>query len=194
MFEFYRKSQFEEKFTKLSEIKDKKSNEYFFSYMMIILSYGRPVRLSEFGYDEGRKLYKKWLDGEELSREECILVGFLLTDISVLDEDSIMVNDLRTIYNQMITKHKPDFAYLQEFGQKHLLDCGYVENNPHYMQTIEQMFTTDMVLPDSDHVRMINTGEMPIYDDVKVCPYCGKQFGEDVEQLFKHVKSEHDKK
>ena len=35
---------------------------------------------------------------------------------------------------------------------------------------------------------------MTIYDELKVCPYCGKQFSDDVELLFKHVKSEHDKK
>ena len=133
-------------------------------------------------------------ENRELTREESILVGFLLTDICVLDKDSKMMEDLKTIYNQMVTKHKPDFAYLQEFGQKHLLEGGHVEPNPHYMQTVEQMFTIDRVLTDAEQVRMINTGEMPIYDEVKVCPYCGKQFGDDVELLFKHVKTEHDKK
>ena len=81
MFEFYKKLQFEEKFIEIEKMSDKNSNNYFFKYMMIILSFGRPLRMSEYGYDEGRKLYKKWLDGEELSREECILLGFLLTDI-----------------------------------------------------------------------------------------------------------------
>lgn len=195
MREFYSKSEFEDRFTEVEKIKDNRSNEYFFKYMMIILSYGRTIRLSHYGYDEGKKLYQKWKeDKEELSREENILLGFLLSDMAVLDEDSIIVKDLKLVYNQMITEYKPDFQYLQEFGKNHLVQKGYMESNPNYMQTVENMFTTDMVLPDPEQIRMITTGEMPIYDDIKVCPYCGKQFGDDVELLFKHVKATHDKK
>jgi len=105
-----------------------------------------------------------------------------------------MMEDLNKVYNQMIAQYKPDFQYLQDFGQKFLLGAGHVESNPHYMESVSKMFTTDYVLQDAEQVRMINTGEMPIYDKVKVCPYCGKQFGDDVELLFKHVKAEHDKK
>ena len=195
MINFYKKSQFEEKFTEVEKIEDKNSMEYFFKYMMLIISFGKAIRLSEYGYKEGVRLYKQWSDEEEdLTREESMLIGFLLSDISIIECDLKIADDLKIIYNQMITKYKPDFAYLQEFGQNYLLQGGYVEPNPHYMQTVNQMFTTDMVLPDPEQILMIQSGEMPIYDDIKVCPYCSKQFGTDVELLFKHVKAEHGKK
>jgi len=192
---FYNREEFEDRFVEVEKILDKKSNEYFFKYMKIILSFGRPVRMSEYGYEEGLKLYEKWKKGEELSREEIILIGFMMSDICVLEESPKMMEDLNQMYNQMVTKYKPDFQYLQNFGQKHLLEGGYVESNPYYMHTVEQMFTTDYILPSSEQIRMITTGEMPIYEDVRVCPYCGKQFERDsVEDLFKHVKAEHSKK
>ena len=194
MREFYTKDQFEEKLAEIEGM-DKKSDDYFFKYMKIIISFGKPIRLTEKGYNEGFRLYEKWKeDKESLTREENILAGFLLSDIAVLESDDKMSRDLQLIYNQMVTTYKPDFHYMQDFGQNHLLEDGYVGSNPNYMVTVEQMFTQDYVIPSDDQVHMINTGEMPIYDDVKVCPYCGKQFGADVELLFKHVKSEHSKK
>ena len=195
MIKHYKKSEFEEKFSEVEGI-DKKTEEFFFKYMMLIMSFGRPVRLSQRGYDKGMELYKKWKeDKESLTREENMLLGFVLSDISVMEENKQMMSDLGTIYNQMVTKYKPDFQYMQEFSQKHILELGCAESNPNYMLTVEQMFTKDFVLPNAEQMRMVTTGEMPIYDDVKACPYCGKQFGKDsVEDLFKHVKSEHDKK
>ena len=201
MIEFYTKDQFEEKLAEVEAMKTKKGDDYFFKYMKIILSFGKPIRLTENGYKEGIHLHEKWQTWyycedkqKKLTREENILAGFLLSDIAVLEESDSMSRDLQLIYNQMVTMYKPDFQYMQDFGQNHLLKRGYVESNPNYMVTVEQMFTQDYVIPDAEHSRMINTGEMPIYEDVKVCPYCGKQFGDDVELLFKHVKSEHDKK
>ncbi len=173
---------------------DKKTNEYFLKYMKMIVTFGRPVRISEKGFKTGLELYAKWKKGEGLDREENMLIGFLLSDICVLQENTQMMYDLNTLYNQMVTTYKPDFQYLQDFGQRYLLEAGHVESNPHYMEAVSNMFTTDYVLQDSDQMRMVNTGEMPIYDKVKACPYCGKQFGEDSELLFKHVKANHDKK
>ncbi len=195
MIPFYKRDEFEEKFSEIEGMTDRKTNEYFLKYMKMIVTFGRPVRISEKGFKTGLELYAKWKKGEELTREENMLVGFLLSDICVLQENAQMMYDLNDLYNQMVTKYKPDFQYLQDFGQKFLLEAGYVESNPHYMETVAQMFTTDYVLQDAEQIRMINTGEMPIYDKVKVCPYCGKQFGDgDAELLFKHVKAEHDKK
>lgn len=194
MIPFYKRDEFEDRFAEIERTTDKKTNEYFLKYMKMIVTFGRPVRISEKGFKTGLELYAKWKNREELTREEIILVGFLLSDICVLQENPAMMEDLNVLYNQMVTQYKPDFQYLQEFGQKHLLEAGYVESNPHYMEPVSQMFTTDYVLQDDEQMRMVNTGEMPIYDKVKVCPYCGKQFGEDSELLFKHVKDEHDKK
>lgn len=197
---FYTKDQFEEKLAEVEGM-DRKSTNYFFKYMKIITSFGKAIKLSDKGYNEGVRLYEKWKawhymkdELRMLTREENILAGFLLSDIAILESDEKMSEDLQVIYNQMVTTYKPDFQYMQDFGQNHLLERGYVESNPNYMVTVEQMFTQDYVIPDAEHSRMIDTGEMPIYDDVKVCPYCGKQFGNDVELLFKHVKSNHDKK
>lgn len=190
----YKREEFEERFSELEKMPDKKANEFFFKYMKIVISFGRPIRITERGYEKGLELYERWKKEEEFTREENILIGFMLSDICILEENAGMMEDLNTMYNQMITKYNPDFQYLQEFGQKYLIQGGFVESNPHYMQMVEQMFTTDYILPDADQVRMIDTGEMPIYDKVKVCPYCGKQFGNDAELLFKHVKAEHSKK
>jgi len=83
---------------------------------------------------------------------------------------------------------------MQEIS-KLFVNLGYVESNPNYMDTVNQMFVKECVEPNPEQMRMITTGEMPIYDEVKVCPYCGKQFtDEEVEELFKHVKAEHSKK
>lgn len=194
MIPFYTKQEFEDKFSELELMPNKKSTDFFLKYMKMIISFGRTIRISEKGYKKGLELYERWKKGEELTREENMLIGFMLSDICVLEENTSMMADLNEMYNQMVTRYKPDFQYLQDFGQKYLLQAGMVESNPHYMQTVEQMFTTDYILPDAEQMRMINTGEMPIYDKVKVCPYCGKQFGDDAELLFKHVKAEHGKK
>lgn len=194
MIPFYKRDEFEDRFAEIERTADKKTDTYFLKYMKMIVTFGRPVRISEKGFKTGLELYAKWKKGEELTREENMLIGFLLSDICVLQENAQMMYDLNKLYNQMVTQYKPDFQYLQDFGQRYLLEAGYVESNPHYMEAVSKMFTTDYVLQDAEQVRMINTGEMPIYDKVKVCPYCGKQFGDDVELLFKHVKAEHDKK
>ncbi len=191
---FYTQDEFEDRFAEVESM-DKTTAEHFFKYMKLIISFGRTIRISEKGYAKGLELHKKWRDGEKLTRNESILVGFMVSDISVLEEDTKMMEDLNQMYNEMITTYKPDFQYMQDFGTKHLLEDGYVESNPHYMETMEQMFANDLIFPDAEHMKMITTGEMPIYGDVKACPYCNKQFGKDnVEDLFKHVKDEHDKK
>jgi len=139
----YKREEFEERFSELEKMPDKKADEFFFKYMKIVISFGRPIRITERGYEKGLELYERWKKEEEFTREEHILIGFMLSDICVLEEDTDMMQDLNTMYNQMITKYNPDFQYLQEFGQKYLIQAGFVESNPHYMQMVEQMFTTD---------------------------------------------------
>ncbi len=191
---FYTQEEFEDRFAEV-ETMDKTTAEHFFKYMKLIISFGRVIRISKKGYEEGLELYKRWKDGEKLTRKESILVGFMISDISVLEENANMMEDLNQMYNEMVTTYKPDFQYMQDFGTKYLLEEGYVESNPHYMETMEKMFATDMIFPDAEHMKMITTGEMPIYEDVKACPYCNKQFSKDnTEDLFKHVKDEHDNK
>ena len=188
----YTRDQFEEKFTELEKL-DKHTDEHFCKYMKLMISFGRATIITEKGIKKGKELYKKWKSGKELTREENMACGFLVSDISVLEDNHEMMTALHEIYNDMVVKHKPDFGYLQSFGRDHMVEVGYTEPNPKYMETMEQMFIADHVANDPEQINMINSGEMPIYDKVKACPYCGKSFRE-VELLFKHVKSEHDKK
>ena len=195
MIDFYKREEFEKRFSELQSIENKESDNYFFKYMKIVLSFGLPVRISERGYDRCTNLYKKWKDGEKLGREEMMTLGFALSDIAIFEENREMIEDLSVIYNQTITKYNPDFSYVQNFGKKHLVELGYSESNPNYMQTIELMFAKDFVFSDPSRMKMIQTGVMPLYDDIKVCPYCAETFTEkNVEELFKHVKDEHGKK
>jgi len=173
MKEFYTKDQFEEKLSEIEGMKDKKSDDYFFKYMKIVMSFGKKIRLSDKGYKEGIHLYEKWKtwyytndEQKKLTREESISAGFLLSDIAVLESDDKLSKDLHLIYNEMVTTYKPDFQYMQDFGQNHLLKLGYMESNPNYMVTVEQMFTKDYVIPDPEQVHMIKTGEMPILDSI----------------------------
>lgn len=194
MIDLYKKFQFEDKMSELELIEDRTSNEYFFKYMKIIISFGKEDRLTDYGYKRGEELYAKWKKGEELKREEMMNLGLLLSDICIIDQDYTMQSDITKIYNQTMTKYKPDLAYIQAVS-KLFPNLGFTESNPNYMDVVHQMFIKECIEPSPEQMRMVTSGEMPIYTDVKVCPYCNKQFGEaNVEDLFKHVKAEHDKK
>lgn len=158
----YTKGQFEEKFSELEKL-DNKSEEYFYKYMKFIISFGRATIITEKGIKRGKELYEKWEKGEELTREENITCGFLLSDICILEDDVKMVIDVGELYDEMITKHKPDFGYIQSFCQDYMLEVGNTEPNPKYMKTVEQMFLTDHVMNDPAQLDMIDTGKMPKY-------------------------------
>lgn len=192
--DLYKKSEFEDKMSELELIEDRASDEYFFKYMKIIISFGKEDRLTDYGYKRGQELYTKWKKGEELKREEMMNLGLLLSDICIINQDHTMQSNITKIYNQTMTKYKPDLSYMQEMS-KLFTNLGFTESNPNYMDTVHQMFVKECVESSPEQMRMVTTGEMPIYDEVKVCPYCGKQFAnKEVEELFKHVKAEHSKK
>ena len=187
----YTRKQFEEKFTELEKL-DKQSEEYFYKYMRFLISFGRAMIITEKGVEKGKELYEKWKRGEELAREENMLCGFLCSDICILEEDEQMLIDVGELYEQMITKHKPDFGYLQSFCQEYVLQAGFTEPNPRYMETIERMFITDHIVNNPIQLHMINSGEMPLFKEIKICPYCGDEFNE--KDLYKHVNTTHEKK
>jgi len=185
----YTKDQFEEKFTELEKL-DKHTDEYFYKYMKFMISFGRATIITERGIEKAKELYEKWKKGEELTREENLTCGFLLSDVCILEYDHNLTEAVGDLYEEMLDKHKPDFGYIQSFCQDFMLQSGCIEPNPRYMGTIEQMFIHDHVTNDPARTNMIETGEMPRYDKAEICPYCGKQF----EDLFKHVNFEHKKK
>lgn len=189
---YYNRSQLRDKLDELNLIKDKNSDEYFFKYMKIIYSFGRDKILTEYGINKGRELYDKWIRGETLNREDILLLGFLVSDICIIDGDEKKLKDLNTIYYQTITLYKPDFEYMRAFANTTMPQKGYSKLNENYMPHIEQMYLNEHVITDPEQMSMINTGRMSI-DNLKICPYCAKEFVE-VEHLFKHVKKLHSKK
>ncbi len=158
----YTRGQFEEKFTELEKL-DKHSEEYFYKYMKFIISFGRATIITEKGVEKGKELFEKWKKGEELTREENMTCGFLLSDICILEDNIEMVMAVGELYEEMIEKHKPDFGYIQSFCQDYMLKTGNTEPNPKYMKTVEQMFLTDHVINDPTQLNMIDTGKMPKY-------------------------------
>lgn len=181
-------------FIELESIKDKSTDDYFYKYMKIIYSFGKERRLTQKGIEKCKELYQKWKKGEILGREDILILGFLLSDVCILEASNEKISDLVTVYNQTMTKYNPDFDYMNEFTLITLLEKGYSEVNKDYMPEIEEMYLRDFVLPDEEQVEMISTGKMPM-DDIKKCPYCGIDFGnEEIEVLFKHVKDTHGKK
>lgn len=191
---YYDRKQLKELFEELESIEDKSTDDYFYKYMKIIYSFGKERRLTEKGIEKCKKLHQKWKKGETLEREDLFALGFLLSDVSVLEGDQSKINDLVKIYNQTISTYHPDFDYMNQFALNLLTTKGYSEVNKQYMPEIEEMYLRDLVLPDKEQIEMISTGKMPI-DDIKTCPYCGKDFKyKSVELLFKHVNAMHRKK
>lgn len=191
---YYTKKEYKQKIDELKSIKDKSTDDYYFKYMKVVYSFGRIRRLTKKGIDKGRELHKKWLKGEKMGRKDILLLGFLLSDICVLDGNMKIVRDLKTVYEQTITAYKPDFDYMSEFAKTILPEKGYSEMNTEYMESVEQMFLNDYVYSEPEQVTMIHSGVMPL-DELKVCPYCSKDFAKtNVEDLFKHVKENHGKK
>lgn len=181
-------------FLELELIKDKSTDDYFYKYMKIIYSFGKERRLTQKGIEKCEELYQRWKKDEILEREDILVLGFLLSDVCVLEASDEKINDLVTIYDQTIITYNPDFDYMNEFALITLLEKGYSEVNENYMPEVEEMYLRDLVLPDDEQVTMISTGKMPI-DDIKSCPYCKKDFSsEGIEVLFKHVKEKHGKK
>jgi len=92
--DLYKKSEFEDKMSELELIKDRSSDEYFFKYMKIIISFGKEDRLTDYGYQRGKELYTRWKKGEELKREEMMNLGLLLSDICIIDQDYTIQSDI----------------------------------------------------------------------------------------------------
>ena len=181
-------------FIELESIKDKSTDDYFYKYMKIVYSFGKERRLTQKGIEKCEELYQMWKKDGILEREDILVLGFLLSDICVLEASDEKINDLVTIYNQTMMKYNPDFDYMNQFALVTLLEKGYSEVNKDYMPEIEEMYLRDLVLPDEEQVEMISTGKMPM-DDIKKCPYCSKDFSnEEPDVLFKHVKDTHEKK
>jgi hypothetical protein len=156
----YTKDQLEEKMSELEHI-DKRSIEFFFKYMKIVISLGRPTRISEYGVLEGKKLYKRWLNKEELTRHEEITIGFLISEISVLEENEEMLKHVHDMYDNMTKKYKPDVDYMVNFVGNVLIGKKYLESNPNYMQTIENMFVIDEIVPSNELKGLYDGDKMP---------------------------------
>lgn len=160
----YTKDQLEEKLSELDHV-DKRSLEYFFKYMRVVISFGRPTRISEYGVLEGKKLYKRWLNKEELTRHEEITIGFLISEISVLEENEEMLKHVHDMYHNMTRKYKPDVDYMVNFVGNVLIEKKYLESNPNHMQAIENMFVVDEIVPSDKLMGLYEGKKMPEFRD-----------------------------
>jgi len=191
---YHDRKELKDLFVELESIEDKSTDDYFYKYMKIVYSFGKERRLTQKGIEKCEELYQQWKKGEILKREDILMLGFLLSDVCVLEGSEKKTTDLVKIYNQTMTTYNPDFDYMNQFVMTVLPEKGYSEVNKDYMPEIEEMYLRDFVLPDKEQNTMISTGAMPI-DDIKTCPYCGMDFSNaNVEALFKHVKNTHRKK
>lgn len=191
---YHSKEQIKELLADLESTVDKSTDEYFNKYMKIVYSFGKEMRLTQKGIERCEELYQKWLKGEVLEREDLLILGFLLSDVSVLEQNKTKIHDLVTIYNQTIIAYNPDFDYMNQFVNTVLPAKGYSEVNKEYIPEIEEMYLRDFVITDKEQIEMLSTRQMPI-SDLKVCPYCKEDFSNaGIEALFKHVKDTHGKK
>jgi len=169
---------------------NKQTLEYFFDYMKIIMSFGKPHMLTLKGLDYAKNLLERWKNKEELKRDEIMCLGVLGTELIVLQKNHELLKEVHKYYEEMLKKYNPDFAYMQHFTQIEMFNRGYIQDNPNYKKTIENMFMNDVVNKDPDHQAMIKTGIMPRSPDIKkpICPYCATEFDDNI-KLSNHVKT-----
>ncbi len=169
---------------------DRQTLEYFFDYMKIIMSFGKPHMLTVKGLDYAKNLLKRWQDKEDLTRDEIMCLGVLGTELIVLQKNQKLLQEVHKYYDEMLKKYNPDFAYMQHFTQIEMFNRGYIQDNPNYKKTIETMFMHDVVDKDPEHQEMIKSGKMPRQPSIvkPVCPYCSTEFDDNI-SLSKHVKT-----
>lgn len=169
---------------------DKQTLEYFFDYMKLVMSFGKPHRLTTKGIEYAKKLLQRWKDKDTLTRDEIMCIGVLGTELIVLEKNMSMLKEVHKYYEEMLRKYNPDFAYMQNFTQIEMFNRGYIEDNKNYKKTVENMFMHDVVDRDPEHQRMIKKGVMPRGPDIAkpVCPYCATEFSDNI-SLSEHVKA-----
>ena len=168
---------------------DKQTLEYFFDYMKLVMSFGKPHILTTKGIDYARNLLQRWKNKDTLTRDEVMCLGVLGTELIVLEKNMSMLEEVHKYYEEMLRKYNPDFAYMQNFTQIEMFNRGYIEDNPNYKKVVENMFMHDVVDRDPEHQRMIKKGVMPRGPDISkpVCPYCTTEFDDNI-SLSNHVK------
>ena len=107
--------------------------------MKVVCSFGKERILTEDGINEGRRLFNKI---EPLNRQELMTCVFVMTEISILEEDfdDAKTKKLKAMFNYMNEKYSPDDSYLKEYAQEHLMELGFVRVNPHYIPEIQKHF------------------------------------------------------
>ena len=189
MFEYIKKENFEKEMQKL-ETFPKDSEDWFFQHMKLTLSFGSGVILTQKGYDYGVNIAEKIKKDEKLTREEIMRFGFIASQMTIMEEPE-KLEYVNNIYQKMLDEYKPDLSYLQELVQYQMVEEGYMEENPNYMQTVAIMFNRDFKERDTPVKRMVETNEMPpAYNSLQKCPYCSLGF-EKVETLMTHVQEDH---
>jgi len=111
---------------------NKQTLEYFFDYMKIIMSFGKPHMLTLKGLDYAKNLLERWKNKEELKRDEIMCLGVLGTELIVLllQKNHELLKEVHKYYEEMLKKYNPDFAYMQHFTQIEMFNRGYIQDNP----------------------------------------------------------------
>ena len=104
--------------------------------MKLICSFGKPYILTAYGIKKGKKY---WNQHKELSRNELMLMIFVMTELSML-RDNVDVDKLAYFFNIMNKKYAPDDDYLQHYAQEYLLHEGIVKENPNFLKLMKSDF------------------------------------------------------
>src|SRR3989304_4833640 len=166
---YHDRKELKDLFVELESIEVKSRGDFFYKHRKNVYAFGKERRLTQKGIEKCEELYQQWKKGEILKREDILMLGFLLSDVCVLEGSEKKTTDLVKIYNQTMTTYNPDFDYMNQFVMTVLPEKGYSEVNKDYMPEIEEREGRDFVIPDKERNAFVSKGVLPL-DDIKTCP------------------------
>lgn len=121
---------------KLLDKYEQNSDEYKNQAMKIIVSYCKPLILTNAGIARGLDLMKKWENKEELTRKELFDAYILSPEAKLLTGKNGAYQDMADIFKTVRERYKPAEDYLQAWIYETLFPDGYLQANPNYKEDL----------------------------------------------------------
>jgi len=135
---YFAKDQIKEQVSLLDKYKTN-SEEYKNLGLKIIASYCKQLVLTNAGISHGLELLKKYQAGVKLNRGDLIKLYILGTEANLVTGGNGTYELLSEVWGKLYNKYKPEVEYLQAYIYEILFPEGYMQGNPNYTDSINQV-------------------------------------------------------
>lgn len=118
------------------------SEEYKNQGLKIIVSYCKPLILTNAGIQKGLELLKRYENKEKLDRKELLNLYMLGPEANLVTGGKGTYELMSTIWKELYSKYKPEDEYLQSWIYEVVYPGGFLQSNPSFTKDLNHAVKT----------------------------------------------------